>query len=208
VTFEFRASSPSDADAIAELCERVLPVPPGSRVFARDHLRWKYWDAWPSWHGSRSFLLFASARLVAHAGIVPLSFVRDQRAYTLVQLIDWAADPAHIGAGAALLKRVAALADGAVSVRGSTMTQRMLKPLGFRSLGVTVRYAAPVIVGAGPHILLAWGWIGLAYVSIFLIGGGGRRMKESWQCPECRFYNSPATLVCPCGYNPAGPYLS
>jgi hypothetical protein len=67
---------------------------------------------------------------------------------------------------------------------------------------------APVIVGAGPDILLAWGWIGLAYVSIFLIGGGGRRMRESWQCPECRFYNSPATLVCPCGYNPAGPYLS
>jgi hypothetical protein len=150
VTFEFRASSPSDAGAIVELCERVLPVPPRSRVFARDHLRWKYWDPWPSWPGSRSFLLLAAGRLVAHAGIVPLPFARERRAHTLVQLIDWAADPAHVGAGAVLLKRIAALADGAVSVRGSTMTQRMLKPLGFRSLGETIRYAAPVIDGSAP----------------------------------------------------------
>jgi len=63
---------------------------------------------------------------------------------------------------------------------------------------------SPLVVGAGPHIFLAWGWIGLTYVSIFLIGGGGRRMKASWQCPECRCYNSASTLVCLCGYNPAG----
>lgn len=59
------------------------------------------------------------------------------------------------------------------------------------------------LVGVGPHMLLAWGWIGLTYGSIFVIGGEGRMMKESWQCPECRFYNSPSTLVCPCGYRPA-----
>ena len=59
------------------------------------------------------------------------------------------------------------------------------------------------VVGVGPNLLLAWGWIGLTYGSIFIIGGGGRTMKESWQCPECRCYNSPSTIVCLCGYKPA-----
>lgn len=65
-----------------------------------------------------------------------------------------------------------------------------------------LRTLAPLVVEAGPDILLAYGWLGVTYVSIFLIGGGGRRMKDSWQCPECRFYNTPATLVCLCGYRP------
>ena len=144
MTFEFRASSPDDAAAIAELCTRILPVGTRSRVFAREQLQWKYWDPWPTWPGSRSFLLFAAGELVAHAGMVPLPFERAGRPHTLVQLIDWAASPKHIGAGVALLKRVAALADGAVSVRGSRMTQRILAPLGFRTLGEVVQYAAPV----------------------------------------------------------------
>jgi hypothetical protein len=67
---------------------------------------------------------------------------------------------------------------------------------------LVINIVGAAAVTAGPRILLAWVWIGMTYVSIFLIGGGGRRMKESWQCPECRFWNSPATLVCLCGYDP------
>jgi hypothetical protein len=62
---------------------------------------------------------------------------------------------------------------------------------------------AAFLFGFGPHMFFSWGFVGLAYGSIFLIGGGGRRMKDTWQCPDCRLYNPPSTIVCPCGYDPS-----
>lgn len=150
MTFELRPTTPSDCALVAELCERILQVPAGSPVFSPAHMHWKYWDPSASWSGSRSFLLFKDGVAIAHAGMVPLRFSRAGRTVTLVQLIDWAAEPKHVGAGAILLKRIVALADGAVSVRGSTMTQRILKPLGFRSFGETYQYAARVVAPTTP----------------------------------------------------------
>jgi len=87
-----------------------------------------------------------------------------------------------------------------------TAKRRSVKGWPFIAVAVVgwllLRTLAPLIVPPGPDVLLAWGWVGLTYVFIFLIGGGGRRMNDSWQCPECRFYNTPATLVCLCGYKP------
>lgn len=54
--------------------------------------------------------------------------------------------------------------------------------------------------GRGPDILIRWAWIGLCYLATFALTGGGRRLAETWQCPECRLFNEPTTLVCPCGY--------
>ena len=56
--------------------------------------------------------------------------------------------------------------------------------------------------GDGPHIFISWGWVGLTYLSIFLIGGGGRRLRDTWQCPDCQLFNPPSTIVCPCGHQP------
>ncbi len=67
---------------------------------------------------------------------------------------------------------------------------------------VLIGNVAAMVLGVGPHYFFAWGWIGLVYVSIYLIGGGGRRLKETWQCPECRLFNAPSTIVCPCGHKP------
>lgn len=61
---------------------------------------------------------------------------------------------------------------------------------------------AAALAGPGPSMFFSWGWVGLTYASIFLIGGGGRRMKDTWRCPDCRLYNPPSTIVCPCGYEP------
>lgn len=60
-----------------------------------------------------------------------------------------------------------------------------------------------LLFGPGLHWFLSWGWVGLTYLAIFLIGGGGRRRKDTWQCPDCRSYNPPSTLVCLCGHDPA-----
>ena len=46
---------------------------------------------------------------------------------------------------------------------------------------------------------LGWLWIFCAYGSIFVILGGGRRLKGSWHCPKCLGINDARTLICGCG---------
>ncbi len=58
------------------------------------------------------------------------------------------------------------------------------------------------VFGMGPHFFFSWGWLGLTYLSIFLFGGLGRSFRETWNCPECRLFNGPSTIVCPCGFRP------
>jgi len=70
--------------------------------------------------------------------------------------------------------------------------------LGYFVVGIAVHRA----VGQGPAGLAAWAWVALCYFSIFILVGKGRRMRESWQCPDCRGHHPPTTLVCPCGYKP------
>lgn len=69
------------------------------------------------------------------------------------------------------------------------------------------RLLGATLAGPGPALLISWAWVGLTYASIFVIGGGGRRMESSWQCPECQFFNPPSTIVCPCGYEPIIPLV-
>ena len=46
---------------------------------------------------------------------------------------------------------------------------------------------------------LGWIWVFLTYGSIFLILGGGKRARGSWDCPNCQLINKATTLVCGCG---------
>ena len=57
-----------------------------------------------------------------------------------------------------------------------------------------------VLFGKGPHYFFSWGSVLICYWSVFILTGGGMRLSDSWQCPECRFRHDPTTLLCPCGY--------
>lgn len=138
---EFRPSTPADADAITALCQRALSVPEGSPMFSPPHLRWKYWEPWAAWAGSRSYVLTREDRIVAHAAVLPLGFRGHARSFTLLHLLDWASEPAAVGSSVSVLKRISALADGLLIVGGSATTQRMVGPLGFRRLGEVRRYS-------------------------------------------------------------------
>ena len=46
---------------------------------------------------------------------------------------------------------------------------------------------------------LGWIWVFCAYGSIFVILGGGHRLKGSWHCPNCLGINDARTLMCGCG---------
>ncbi len=59
------------------------------------------------------------------------------------------------------------------------------------------------VLGAGPAPFFGFGFLAIVYGSIFIIGGGGRKMSGTWQCPDCRLFNPPSTIVCPCGFDPS-----
>lgn len=138
---EFRPSSPADAAQIAALAQQVLGVAPDNPMFSSEHLRWKYWQPWSDGRVARSYVMARDGQIVAHVGVLPLQTRVGSDLFTLLHPFDWASVASSIGAGAALLRRVAALADGMIIVGGSTMTQRMAKPLGFRLGGDVARYA-------------------------------------------------------------------
>lgn len=56
------------------------------------------------------------------------------------------------------------------------------------------------LFGRGPNVIVGLLWIALMFPLVILVVGKGRRVKSSWQCPNCQFFNEPTTLVCPCGY--------
>jgi hypothetical protein len=152
VSAEFRPSTPADAAEIAALCRRVLAVPAGSPAFAAELMQWKYWTSWPDWPGSRSYVLTRDGRVVAHGAVWPLLFDRGGRRFTLLNFFDWAAEPTALGSGAALVKRLAALADGMVVAGGSDITRRMARPLGFRRFGERIAYARPAAARPEPEL--------------------------------------------------------
>lgn len=118
-------------------------------MFDEPLLHWKYWRPWATWSGSRSFVLTRGERLIAHCAAMPLSVRHDGRDLTLLYPCDWAAEPGAVGSGAVLLQHMVSLADGMVIVGGSSMTQRMAEPLGFRAFQSVTRFAAPCLSGRG-----------------------------------------------------------
>jgi hypothetical protein len=145
---EFRPTTPSDGPLLVALAQRLLGVSVGSPMFAAAHLHWKYWAPWRHASLARSHVLVRDGHIVAHAGVLPLTCRVRGRVFTLLHPFDWMSEPSAIGSGAALLQRLARLADGLVIVGGSAMTQRMVGPLGFRAVGEVTRYAASAALPA------------------------------------------------------------
>lgn len=139
---EFRPSTPADASAITELCRRVLHIEEANPLFQPSVLHWKYWQPWPIGSSARSYVIMRGGELLAHIAAVPVRYRLGNAEFTLLHPLDWAARPDVIGVGATLLQKLAKVADGVLVVGGSSMTQRMLGPLGYRRLADVHRYAA------------------------------------------------------------------
>jgi hypothetical protein len=151
---EFRPSTPADGAAIVELCRSVLQLGETNPMFEASLLRWKYWQPWPTGLEARSdtiprsHVISRNGKIVAHIAAIPVTYRRGDSAFTLLHPLDWAARPEIIGVGTLLLQKLAKVADGLLVVGGSSMTQRILGPLGYRRLSDVSRYAVPARAGA------------------------------------------------------------
>lgn len=59
----------------------------------------------------------------------------------------------------------------------------------------------PFLVAVAPALVFGLLGLGAVYLGMFLFLGRRRQLSESWQCPDCRFIQEPATLICSCGYD-------
>jgi hypothetical protein len=93
---------------------------------------WKYFEPCADWNGPRSIVLKQGGQIVAHGGIVPLTFLTKGREVAGIHLIDWAASPNVPGAGVLLLRKVASLTDVILAVGGSSDTREVMPKIGFK----------------------------------------------------------------------------
>jgi len=137
---EFRPSNPADAGAIAALLSAAGLNP----VVRPDAEHWKYWQPRADWSGDRSYVLTDHGHVIAHGAIIPGVLAEGSERASIVQVVDWAARADAGGAGFALMKRLSRLADGAISIGGSSHTRQILPHLGFKPAGEVVGYVRPL----------------------------------------------------------------
>ena len=141
-----RASLPEDIPALRALMAEAGVRLPNSEP---ESVHWKYWQERPDWPGPRSFVMTRGKEILAHAGVVPGAFLfGDSRTgvqrVRALHVIDWAARPSAVGAGASLMKHLGQSTDALLAIGGSAQTLRLLPHLGFRPLGTATCYVRPL----------------------------------------------------------------
>ncbi|HEX7939008.1 MAG TPA: hypothetical protein VF483_08430 [Gemmatimonadaceae bacterium] len=125
--------SASDLPEISEFLRTSFDARGDAPFASVEMLRWKYLE--PAEHGleDAAFVLGASGRIVAHAGLRTTRFAGpDGTHVTLGTIIDWAADRAAPGAGIALYRHLMGQAHATYLIGGTPTTQAVAERLGFR----------------------------------------------------------------------------
>ena len=63
-----------------------------------------------------------------------------------------------------------------------------------------LRYIGWELGGSNLGKLVGFLWLLALFPLAYLKASGFRRAPGHWQCPDCRCFNLPSTLVCECGY--------
>src|ERR1041384_1289592 len=102
----FRPSTTDDEAQLIEFLTRVFAAAPDAAFVMPSVLRWKYWAPRLDWPDPRSFVIEKGGRIVAHAGLWPVTVRTGAGTERGVHMIDWAADPQAPGVGVLLLQRL------------------------------------------------------------------------------------------------------
>jgi hypothetical protein len=139
---EFCPTTRWEASALSEFLGRKCQLP--AAELSETHLAWKYWSARPDWPGSRSFTARHEGAIVAHAAAWPARVRVPGQVVNAAHVIDWAADPAHPGAGIWIMRQIAARVGLMIATGGTEISRRILPVIGFRPHGDLDWFARPV----------------------------------------------------------------
>lgn len=137
-----RPTSIDDLEAICQLMQQAFNVNRDAPFIDHSVMAWKYWDRRGDWEGPRSYVLERGGVVIAHAGILPLTFSAGE--IRGVHMIDWVAAKETPGAGLTLLQKLAAKFDFLYSIGGSEMALKILPALGFKEYARQWKAANPL----------------------------------------------------------------
>jgi hypothetical protein len=127
----FRPTAPTDRIQLSGLLAEAFDThSDAGSLLNPAMMAWKYWDARDDWTGPRGYVLERDGRIIAHAGIWPVTFP-GENPIRGVQMIDWCAAKDSPGVGLTLVQKLASLFDFMYSIGGSDMTCRALPAFGF-----------------------------------------------------------------------------
>jgi Acetyltransferase (GNAT) domain len=140
----FRPSTPEDEPRIIEFLTRVFSLSRDEPFVNPALLRWKYWAPRTDCPDPRSLVIERDGRIVAHAGLWPVTVKTGAARERGVEMIDWASDPQAPGSGVSLLQRFTKSYDFVFSVGGTEGTQTVLPKFGFQVVGDALTWARPL----------------------------------------------------------------
>ena len=136
----FRPTTPDDVLQLQILAASAFDSRAPLPFVDRDMLQWKFWSPRADFDQPRSYVIESQGRIVAHAGLWPVSLDQDRG----VHLIDWMAAPDEPGAGVFLHQHMAELFDFQLSIGGAQMALDILPALGFTPIGTAYSWARPL----------------------------------------------------------------
>jgi hypothetical protein len=140
----FRPTTVADEERIIEFLIGVFAADPGEDFVSPSLLRWKYWDPRQDCSEPRSYVIEKDGRIVAHAGLWPVTVRTGSKSERGVHMIDWASDPQAPGAGVSLLQRLTKSYDFVYAIGSSEMTRSILPKFGFRTVAEALTWARPI----------------------------------------------------------------
>jgi hypothetical protein len=129
MNFLLRPTSIDDLSAVRRLLQRAFNVSHDAAFIDPSVMAWKYWDRRGDWEGPRSYVLEHDGVIVAHSGIMPVTFSAGK--VRGIHMIDWASARESPGSGIALLQELDNMFDFVYSIGGSRIARKLLRSYGY-----------------------------------------------------------------------------
>lgn len=139
-----RHTTIADETALRDFLVHVFGVDSSSSFVSPALLRWKYWESRYDYSEPRSFVVERDGKIVAHAGLWPVTYSGECNAGRGVSMIDWASSPDAPGAGVAILQRLMRTFDFVYSIGGTEMTKVLMPKVGFQTPAEADTWARPL----------------------------------------------------------------
>lgn len=133
-------------------------VPPTDEMFASSLMHWKFWTPRGDFTDPRSYVMERNGKVVAHAGIWPMTVHTTAGSFRGCHMVDWAADNKAPGVGAAFLQKYSALFDFVYAIAYSEMARKVLTSFGFAEVAENRIGARPLrpVLQARTHQFQGW----------------------------------------------------
>ncbi len=154
----FRPTTPDDEPQLTALMAAAFNVPQTDEMLAPALTRWKFWTPRGDFPDPRSYAMERNGKVVAHAGIWPMTVHTEAGTFRGCHMVDWAADTKVPGVGAAFLQKFLALFDFVYAIAYSEMARKVLTGFGFTESGENRIGARPLrpVLQARTHQFGGW----------------------------------------------------